>query len=317
MIRVRDIIVRLMALSASVLLLAGCEGRELCYDHSHKVPVSVEFDWSLAPDVEPSTMVVWFFPLDGSAPLRFELMGDGLASRGKFDAVVSVPPATYRVICHNGNTEFNVERGTGLDDYVITTYDVNVLSAMSNRAEDAPRPGDTEDQAVRSQASRLYAHTLDEPLTVRSGLSHKVVFTPAETTVLCDVRITGVENLRPDVEVSAILTGASEAWHPGSQSPTDVSVSVPFALSHCGTDCLKGTVLIFGLTGESHKLRIYTSYKYYYDFDVTDQIRRQDGRPVIDIALSGIRLPDVPGSGAGMSPGVSDWGELIEEPIIM
>ncbi len=304
-------------LGLSVMLgLAACGQRELCYDHSHRVPVSVEFDWSQAPDADPQTMVVWFFPVDGSQGLRFELMGDGVSSRGSFDAVLRVPEGTYTMVCHNGSTVFNVERGSTIRDYVITTYDVEVLSAM-NRAQGAPRPDGTDGQAVRSEASRLYAHTLGDPLTVVNdpSASHRVVFTPTEATVVCDVTITGVENLRPDIEVSAIMTGVPEAWHAGRHAPTDDAVSVPFALGQCGEDCLKGTVTLFGMVDMPHKLRVYTSYNYYYDFDVTDQISSQHGRPVIDIVLSGMKLPSAPGS--GMSPGVTDWGDTYEEVLPM
>lgn len=305
-----------LVLLLCVLGNSGCAQRDLCYDHSHKVPVEVIFDWSLEPDANPSTMIVWFFPIDGSKGLRFELTPDGIPSRSCFDAVLRVPEGKYIMACHNGNTEFNLERGADIFSYALTTYDVEVLSTM-NRAQNAPRPDDTDDQAVRSQASRLYAHTLDDPLTVvgDSESSHRVVFTPSESTVECDVRITNVENLNPDVEVSAIITGASEAWNVASQSSSEVSVSVPFALEHCGNDCLKGSVTLFGLVDMPHKLRVYTSYKYYYDFDVSDQISYQKGHPVIDIILSGIKLPDSPGS--GMSPGVDEWGETQEEVLPM
>ena len=316
MIRLCSTILRVAAAVAVVSVMLGCQERQLCYDHSHKASVSIEFDWSLAPEADPASMVVWFFPLDGSHGHRFELTGDGMSSRGSFDAVVKVPEGSYHMVCHNGSTEFNVERGSTIGDYQIETYDVEVLSAM-NRAESAPRPGDTEMQAVRSQSSRLYAHTHDDIFTVVNDpkACQKVVFTPAEKTVVCDLRVTGVQNMRPDVEVSAIIAGVSGAWHAGSQSPADIEVSVPFALDHCGSDCLKGSVVLFGLPGESHKIRIYTSYKYYYDFDVTDQVRRQIGNRKIELSLSGIKLPDAPSS--GMSPGVSDWGDITEEVIPM
>ena len=204
MIRLCSTILRVAAAVAVVSVMLGCQERQLCYDHSHKASVSIEFDWSLAPEADPASMVVWFFPLDGSHGHRFELTGDGMSSRGSFDAVVKVPEGSYHMVCHNGSTEFNVERGSTIGDYQIETYDVEVLSAM-NRAESAPRPGDTEMQAVRSQSSRLYAHTHDDIFTVVNDpkACQKVVFTPAEKTVVCDLRVTGVQNMRPDVEVSA------------------------------------------------------------------------------------------------------------------
>ena len=303
----------LLAAMLAALVLAGCEGRELCYDHSHKVQVSIEFDWSLAPDATPETMVVWFFPLDGSQGLRYELTGDGNASRYSMDAVVKVPVGTYRMVCHNGNTEFNIERGSGIGDYVVTTYDVEVLSAMNNRNESAPLP---EDMPVRAQASTLYAHTLDEPMTVvnDSKIQQKVVFRPEETSVVCNVVISNVRNLTPEVMASAIISGAAEGWHAGSHAPTEERVAVPFELVQTGDDTLQGSVVLFGVSGVK-KLRIYTSYKYYYDFDISDQIIDQEGKHYINIDLSGIKLPENPGS--GMSPGVSDWADAIEETITM
>ncbi len=305
-------LLRLAGVVLAGLFLGGCHGRELCYDHSHKVPVSIEFDWTDAPGAQPATMVVWFFPVDSSKGLRFELTGDGAASRTSFDAVVRVPEGKYAMVCHNGSTECNVERGSNIGDYTVTTYDVEVLSAM-NRNESAPLP---EELLVRSPASTLYAHTLSEPLTVVNDgrTQHRVVFRPAEVSVLCDVSVTNVTNLTSDITVSAVITGAAEGWHAGTSAPTAASVAVPFALTPAGPDSLHGTVELFGLNG-SHKLRLYTSNKYYFDFDVTDQIEEGAGQHRIHIVVSGVKLPDRPSS--GMSTGVSDWGEVIEETVTM
>lgn len=296
----------------AALIFAGCDQRELCYDHTHTMPVSIEFDWTDAPDAAPATMVVWFFPVDGSQGLRFELMSSEAVSRTSFNAVVEVPVGTYHLVCHNGSTEFNVEQGSNFNDYMVTTYDVNVLAGMS-RNENAPLP-DGEEMPVRSQASPLYAHTLSETLTVdeASETAHKVVFRPAEASIVCDVSITHVQNLSSDIMFSAVLTGASEGWYARRQEATETRVAVPFAIDPSGPDSLHGTVVLFGLNGRQ-KLRIYTSYKYYYDFDVTDQI--EEGKRHINIDIAGIKLLETPPT--GMRPGVSDWNEAIEEDITM
>ena len=60
-------LLRLLLLLLPLLPAAtGCDHRDLCYDHRHYVPVSLEFDWSEAPEAAPESMVVWFFPADGS-----------------------------------------------------------------------------------------------------------------------------------------------------------------------------------------------------------------------------------------------------------
>lgn len=305
----------LTAAMLAALLLGGCEGRELCYDHSHKLPVSIRFDWTDVPEAQPETMVVWFFPVDGSPGLRFELTGDGNTSRTSFDAEVRVPAGTYRMVCHNGSTEFNVERGSNIDDYFVVTYDVPVLSSM-NRTDDAPLPGDDTEMPVRSQASTFYAHTLDSDFTVAADgkTQHTVLFRPSRASVLCEVSVTNVHNLTSDITLSAVLTGASEGWHAGTAAPAETCVAVPFPLQQSGPDSLHGTVELFGLSGV-HKLRIYTSNKYYYDYNVTDQIDGQKGLHYIHVDVSGIKLPDSPSS--GLSPGVSDWGDMIEESVKM
>lgn len=310
MMRALHTILCLTAALLAAVLLAGCDSRELCYDHSHKMPVSIEFDWTDAPDAQPATMVVWFFPVDGSQGLRFELIGDGHTTRTSFDAVVKVPVGTYRMVCHNGSSEFNIEQGSNFNDYMVTTYDVEVLSGM-NRNENAPLP---EEMPVHSQASTLFAHTIDEPMTIvkNSKAQQKVVFRPVEASILCDVVVTNVQNLSPDVTASAVITGAAEGWHAGSSASTETRVAVPFALEQSGPDSLYGSVVLFGLSGK-HTLRIYTSYKYYYDFDVTDQVVEQKHH--INIDVSGIKLPEAPSS--GMQPGVNDWGDTIEEDITM
>ena len=89
-------------------------------------------------------------------------------------------------------------------------------------------------------------------------------------------------------------------------------------LNHCGTECLRGSLVTFGDNAPHnvrHRLRVYTSYKYYYDFDITDEIHQAGNSRHIEIHLHGIKLPV--SSQGGMSPGVDEWGnaENIELPM--
>ncbi len=294
------------------LTLGSCEQRPLCYDHSHHSPVDITFDWSAAPDADPSTMVVWFFPVDGTAGSRYELTKNPATSRTEFNSTLKVPPGEYFVVTHNGDTDNNSERGNTFDSYCLLTYEDRLLSPM-NRTDEAPRPSDTESQPIRAEASALYAHTLTEKITVEpaTNVPVHITLTPVEATAVWDIRVTGIENLTPDIEASAVITGVAETWHPATSRPAGREVTIPLPLAHCGSDCLRGTVTLFGDAAPHdipHKLRIYTSHKYYYDFDITVQVHNAAvGTHHIDIRVSGIKLPDVSGDGSGMSPGVSDW----------
>lgn len=303
----------------SLLCLTGCEQRELCYDHSHVSPVVIEFDWSLAPEATPNTMVVWFFSTTTPERYRFELTGDGTASRSQFDSRIMVRPGTYRVLCHNGTTDNNSENGDTFYEYNLVTYDDAVLAPL-NRSENAPLPGDADNQPVRAQASTVYAHTLDETVTIEpSATGDKIIrFTPAEVTSVYDVIITGVENLTADIEASAALTGLAEAWNPAASAPGGMEVTIPFKLNHCGSDCLRGSLVAFGDNAPHnvrHRLRVYTSYKYYYDFDVTDEIHKAGNSKHIEIHLHGLKLPVV--NQGGMSPGVDEWDNAENIEVLM
>lgn len=302
----------------SLLFTTACSQRELCYDHSHVSPVALEFDWSEAPDAAPETMVVWFFSVNSDESYRFELTQGGTAPARGFDSRIKVRPGTYRVLCHNGSTYNNSEQGRLFEDYRLTTSADEILSPM-NRYDKAPLPDAAGDQPVRTQASTVYAHTLGEPVTVEPAAQEEkhIRFTPAEVTSVYDIVITGVQNLRADTEASAVITGMAEAWSPAGGRPAGTEVTVPFGLNHCGSDCLRGSVVVFGDNKPHdvrHWLRVYTSYKYYYDYDVTEQIHDAVDSRHIDINIDGLRLP---ASGEGMSPGINDWDKAEEVEIIM
>ena len=314
------VLLRLLLLPL-LLAATGCDHRDLCYDHRHYVPVSLEFDWSEAPEAAPESMVVWFFPADGSQGVRYELFPGGGSTRSSFDAQIKVPPGVYRVLCHNGSTDNNIEEGATFDDYRLTTFDDGLLSAPPPPGrEGAPRPGLTADEPVKAPSSEIWAHTFPKTVALEKGETEavRVRFVPRQAHETWHIKITGVENLTPDMEVSAIVTGVAESWSPAREGCSGAEVTVPFAMRHCGTDCLRADVTLFGDNAPHdvrHCLRLYTSCNYYYDFDITDQVHAAAvGEHDIDITLSGLRLHN---PGTGMSPGVSDWVDSEDQELKM
>lgn len=303
----------------ALLCLSGCSQRELCYDHSHVSPVMLEFDWSQAPDATPNTMVVWFFSVSTGESYRFELTDGGTETRSNFDSRIKVRPGTYRVLCHNGTTDNNLEDGHTFEEYRILTHGDAVLSPM-NRGENAPLPDGADSQPVRAAASIVYAHALDEAVIIEpaSDTEKHIRFTPVEATSVYDITITGVKNLTAGTEASAVITGLAEAWNPAYSRPTGAEVTIPFKLDHCGSECLRGSLVTFGDNAPHdvrHCLRVYTSLKYYYDFDITEVIHKAGNSKHIEINLNGLNLPNT--DEGGMSPGVDGWEnvENIELPM--
>ena len=294
-------------LAILVTLLSGCEQRELCYDHSaHRASVSIEFDWSDAPEADPATMVVYFFPTDNSMYKRFEFKADGSESRNGFSATVNVPVGTYNVVCFNGETENNSEVGDAFPNFHLTTFDT-VLLAPLNRSMDAPKPDDTESQPVRSQASALYSYTVPEPVSLKETAVETVVLKPQKKSATVRVSILNIKNMQAGVEFCAVISGLAESWYPSSGMPGGEEVLVPLMLTPDG-DSLYGNMEVFGDNAPHdirHKFRLYTSQKYYYDFDVTDQIHSAADPYNVDIFLSGIVLPE----NNGMDVSVDEWGQ--------
>lgn len=296
----------LSALILSVFCFAGCSQRELCDDHSHITSVQIEFDWSDAPDATPQTMVVYFFPTDNSQYTRVELTSDGSASPAAFNTTVEIPSGTYRVVCHNGDTENNEEQGILFNSYHLTTYDVSLLDPIK-REIDAPRPDDTEDQSVRAQASTLYSYTVSEPVVLKPNVDKTIVLKPRRRSVVINVTIDNIENLTPGVEFCGVISGLAESWYPSTDMPGGRDAIVPLLLVPDGESSLHGSMEVFGDIVPHdilHMFRLYTSQKYYYDFDVTDQLHSAPDPYNVNITLSGIKLPE---TGDGMDVSVGDW----------
>lgn len=298
----------LAAFILSVLCIIGCSQRELCRDHSHITSARIEFDWTYAQDAAPKSMVVYFFPTDNSLYTRVELTGDGSVSRAVFNTTVKIPAGTYRVVCHNGDTENNEEKGNIFYDYHLTTYDVGLLAPIK-RASDAPRPDDTENQPVRAQASTLYSYTVPEPVELKRNEDKTIVLKPKKRSAVINVTIENVENLTSGVEFCGAISGLAEAWYPSTGMPGGRDAIMPLLLVPDGNSRLRGSMEVFGDNAPHdirHRFRLYTSQKYYYDFDVTDQIHSATDMYNVNITLSGVKLP---GKDNGMDVAVGDWGQ--------
>ncbi len=302
------LIFRAAAAVASLLclLLTSCNHRELCYDHEHWIDLQVAFDWSEEPAAAPATMVVWFFPADAETeggPRSYEFGGN----RG---GTIRIPAGKYRAVCFNGGTETLLERGSAFDNLHLTTESQSLLEPMHRSLANAPRPEPGKDQDVKGSPETLWSSTLDVMEFLPATAGQKVTFTPTQSTTSVHVVITGVENLTSDIALSAAITGVSESWLVSAQRGHGKDVTMPVAISATGDDTIEGEFNIFGHCHASeltHILTIYTSNKYYFNFDVTDVMHESPSSRSIEIRLHGLRLPHP--DGTGMSPSITDWGD--------
>lgn len=295
------------AIMIAAVFMPGCEHNELCYDHTHVTELNVEFDWSQAPDADPSTMVVHFFRPDGSLYRRVEFTQ---RTGGK----VRLEAGEYRILFHNGNMETVYELGNSHSDYALSGVSRSILEPMG-REGDAPRPPESADQLIFSAPDQVWAgsHSAIEILPGVAGQTVKL--TPVEATMEYTVEITGVENLRDDIDVSAAITGMSPLYRLAEGCHGGEAATLPISVERLGDNTLVAHFRTFGhcpQTELAHTFSVYTSNKFFVNYDITEKMHNAPDPRHVVIEIHGLRLPD-----AGMGTEISGWENVEEYEIDM
>lgn len=277
-----------MVSCAIVIVLTGCEHKELCYNHGHNVEIEIRFKWDAAPDADPQTMVVNFFSLDGTHVARREFTSrDG--------GVVMVEAGEYRLLFHNGEMESVKEAVDNYDKYGLATVEEALLAPMSRSLDTPPRPLASAKEPVRSPAEIVWAGKHEYVMVEHSKERLVVELYPEKATACYTVEVVDVENLRDNLALSAALSGLSEHFNVSSGSAAGQPVTVPFAIERKDSKTLKACFLTFGHCPDDnvvpHILSIYTSNKSYFNFDVTDQVHNAPDDKNIYIRIDGLKLP--------------------------
>ena len=295
------------AIMIAAVFMPGCEHNELCYDHTHVTELNVEFDWSQAPAADPSTMVVHFFRPDGSLYRRVEFTQ---RTGGK----VRLEAGEYRILFHNGNMETVYELGNSHSDYALSGVSRSILEPMG-REGDAPRPPESADQLIFSAPDQVWAgsHSAIEILPGVAGQTVKL--TPVEATMEYTVEITGVENLRDDIDVSAAITGMSPLYRLAEGCHGGEAATLPISVERVGDNTLVAHFRTFGhcpQTELAHTFSVYTSNKFFVNYDITEKMHNAPDPRHVVIEIHGLRLPD-----AGMGTEISGWENVEEYEIDM
>ena len=142
--------IRITAICIGILSLlqTACEHKELCYNHPHSGALHIVFDWREAPDANPESMYVWFFPKQGGEPVQYHLSG-------KAGGAVSLGEGCYDVLCLNGDTEMirfvNTKR---LDGFTASCVPGSLLASMGRSGDNVPRAEGTEDTVLFESTRR-------------------------------------------------------------------------------------------------------------------------------------------------------------------
>ena len=282
-----------------VSILASCEHKELCYDHSHTVDVRVVLDWKNAAGANPSNMRLYLFPQDGGEVLSYGFTG----CRG---GNITVPTGCYKVLCLNSDTRSilyrNIGRFTDFEAY--TVNDVLVRRSVST-----PRADGTQEERVARSPDRLCLGESGRLLTLY----------PEEAVCRYRLEIRHVENLKyiaPD-GISGALSGMSGGLFAGMGITGTEVVTVPFGIIRGDSTTLTADFLCFGCPpppGKKHMLTVYAlladGSKFYYSYDVTSRIHAAKDPRNVPIVLDSLHLPRPITNGGGFRPSVDEWWNM-------
>lgn len=301
---------RILVCLAALACLASCD-YELCYDHPHTGTLRVVFDWREAPDAAPGSMSLYLFPEAGGEPLRYEFAGCA-------GGVVTVPEGTYRAFCLNSDTERILYRDTELwERFEYRTRTTELLAgygAYGVRAETVPRAEGTADERIAATPDPLWSDRA-ERVAVTKGDARTLTLYPSTAVCTYTVEIRNAENLKYAAALGGSLSSLSGGFLPGTGATTDERVTVPFdAAKSEDRTALHARFLAFGQPADkrcAHTLIVYavlSDYaKWYYTYDVTEQVHAAPDPYHVRILLDGLPLPKPIQNGNGFRPDVDEW----------
>lgn len=302
----------------ALLVVASCAHKDLCYDHSHTVDVEVFFDWRNAPYATPASMSLYLFPTSGGEALRYDFTD----RRG---GAIRVPIGHYDAFCLNSDTETISYRNTELrETFETTTRTTSLLgglSALGVRSDGAPRAEGTENERIALAPDMLWSDHMKGVELKRKTVASTITLYPKVSVCTYTVKILNVENLKYVSGVSGSLSSLAGGLLPGvgPDALTEERVTIPFE-AVVGKDeegekaIITGGLLTFGHCPSvqcAHRLTVYAvlgdGSKWYYTYDVTQQIHTAEDPRKVDIVLDGLPLPKPITNGGGFHPTVDDW----------
>lgn len=289
-----------------VCLLASCEHKELCYDHSLAAELRMVFDWKYAPDARPASMRLYLFPETGGKSLLYEF---GNHTGGK----ITVPAGRYRALCMNSDTEFILFRNTGRYE----NFEVYLTNGSFPRA--VPRFENTGKQSVRSTPDKLWSdHT--EFMEVFVDLKGQTLTLYPKIAVRhYTVKIRNAENLESlaSGEIFGSLTGMSGGLILGADRPTEEMSILPFDMKSDGESTVTADFYTFGYPQASETTQNLVVYavlgdgkKYSFTYDVTSKIHEARDPMNVHIDIDGLPIPKPIDREGGFTPDVDEWGVL-------
>lgn len=300
-------------ITALALIVVSCTHKELCYDHSHVVEVNVNFVWEKAPMATPSSMSLYLFPESGGRPLRFEFTN---YNGGR----IRLARGRYHAICLNSDTRnIKIDDAHDFESFCITTRNATALSGLTSygiMANEIPKAKDSENERLTLSPEMTWSHSLRDIDIWEQDQT--ITLVPEGRTVNYTVEIKNVQNLKWVNGISGTISSMSGGYYPGKDCLSEECVTIPFearmhreesmitgafsSLGHCPSVQQKHHLIIYGVLADNSR--------WYYDFDVTDQVHNSVDPYEIHIVLEELPFPKPVANGGGFKPDVDEWNSV-------
>lgn len=302
-----------MLFAATVIALSSsCVHKDLSTNHTHTVSLNVVFDWQNAPDADPASMALYLYPEQGGGPLRYDFTD----RRG---GVIRVPCGRYSAFCLNSdNTDWAQFRGmSDIRTFEVFTREVQILSGNGLSTRALPRAEGTESESMVATPGMTWSGRLDGINFHYTDSEQRITLFPEEVVCHYTVDIVDITNLKylEGLTLDGTLSGMAQGYLPGQNRTTDMCSTQPFTADvSADKTSVHGEFLTFGDSSTiltNHALTVYAiltdGSKWYYTFDVSEQIHSAADRRHVHIMLSGLKFPKPIVNGGGFHPEIEDW----------
>ncbi len=298
-----------------IALLSACSHKDLCELHPHLKTVRVEFNWKNAPDADPEGMCVFFYPVNGGYPLRYDFIG-------KEGGQIEIEVGEYNVLCYNNDTEAIIFRGVNAfplhEGY---TREGGIFEPIyGNSSYYGPKAKDAEDERIMISPDMLWGCS-GIGLTISDSENQLITFEPEEMVCTYTYEIRNVTNLKSVVQMCGTISGMASSLFIGTQELGEECITIPFEALSDGKETITGRFYTFGHSETNirpHRMLFYfwlkNGEKYCYGtngdkYDVTEQIHNAEDKRHVHIIVDGLDLPSPITNGNGFNPSFDDWKE--------
>ena len=302
-------------LSVALILTAlpSCIYDDLAPCHEEDIEITIENDWSNAPDADPEGMAYLFFRDGVDAPWRFDFPG---RQAGK----VTVPEGLYRFVMFNDDTS-NVIFKTSENGMPFATTSSEKMEIDGRPVETLEAPdmmwgaSVSELRVDRKGVEYSSGDSMEENPGSFIFMTHPRQITPTYTVI-----INHVENLQGVTAMRGMISGMADGFNIFGETPSQTEALICFS-PHSETDSsVKATFHTFGLPlnpQNPNELRLYfllsDNRLVCKTFDVTRTINSSPDPMNVNIIIDYIALPYAP---APMGPGAFDpdvlgWNTII------